>query len=251
MKRDNLVFEYFSLVVPNSKDFVDDLDVVINTEMDESMNDARRRHSMKDSRPPESTDEKFTDEGAIRNKIKQMCMKPQKQHVKFYDENSDISLYQMIKKMANTALQLCENKDCKKIRLLHTDYYYHHNGCLEIKYREEPSNQDKPGLSEHDDYPISVFCFCNQCKSLVVNKVEVPTQILEMSFYKLLEQFFYNQDIVTQGHNMFEGSCNHSFHRSCSMIFCYGPIKIMFSFEPQDEYVIDLTHFGTSSGIVS
>jgi hypothetical protein len=35
------------------------------------------------------------------------------------------------------------------------------------------------------------------------------------------------------------------------MIFCYGPIKIMFSYEAQDEYHIDLTHFGTSPGIVT
>jgi len=33
------------------------------------------------------------------------------------------------------------------------------------------------------------------------------------------------------------------------MIFCYGPIKIMLSFEHQDEYILDLTHFGSTPGI--
>jgi hypothetical protein len=50
MKRDNLVFEFFSLVVPNSKDFISDLD--INTEIDESMLE-RRKLSFKENRPPE------------------------------------------------------------------------------------------------------------------------------------------------------------------------------------------------------
>lgn len=102
--------------------------------------------------------------------------KPQKQLVKFYDEETDISLYQMIKKMATSTLHVCEAAHCKKIRLLHTDYYYHNNGCVEIKCREEPTNSDvqKSPLTVEDDYPIFVFCFCNQCKALVVNKVEVP-----------------------------------------------------------------------------
>ena len=43
----------------------------------------------------------------------------------------------MIKKMATTALSLCEIEDCKKIKLIHTDYYYHNNGCVEIKYKED------------------------------------------------------------------------------------------------------------------
>lgn len=108
----------------------------------------------------------------------------------------------MIKKMATSTLQVCEAAHCKKIRLLHTDYYYHNNGCVEIKCREDPTNQDaqKSPLTAEDDYPIFVFCFCNQCKVLVVNKVEVPPQMLEMSFYKLLEQFFYNQTITCFGH---------------------------------------------------
>lgn len=44
--------------------------------------------------------------------------------------------------MAKSALQRCEVDDCDKIRLIHTDYFYHNNGCIEIKYREDPGSQD-------------------------------------------------------------------------------------------------------------
>ena len=83
--------------------------------------------------------------------------------------------------------------------------------------------------------------------------------MLEMSFYKFLEQFFYNQDLVSTGqltqiqsvyYNK-EQMCPHSFNIDCSMVFKHGPIKIMFNFQPLDEYSIDLTHFGTMSGIFS
>ena len=148
----------------------------------------------------------------------------------------------MIKRLATSAQQPCENKDCKKLRLHHCDYYYHRNGSVEIRYREEDSTRQ---LTDQDDYPIFVFCYCNQCKSLTLPKQEVPTQMLEMSFFKLLEQFFYNETI-NRG-----GQCPHNFHRDTSMIFCYGPIKIMLSFELLDEYVIDLQHFGATPGIHS
>jgi len=31
---------------------------------------------------------------------------------------------------------------------------------------------------------------------LVMQKREVPPQMLEMSFFKLLEQYFYNQELI-------------------------------------------------------
>ena len=108
----------------------------------------------------------------------------------FYSEENDVSLFQMIKKMATTALSLCEIDDCKKIRLIHTDYFYHNNGCVEIKYKEDTSDGYTMSPSPdmwNEDFTVSVFCFCNQCKVTVMNITEVPTQMLEMSFYKLLE----------------------------------------------------------------
>ena len=33
------------------------------------------------------------------------------------------------------------------------------------------------------------------------------------------------------------------------MVFVYGPIRVLISFEHQDEYVLDLMHFGSTSGI--
>jgi len=32
---------------------------------------------------------------------------------------------------------------------------------------------------------------------MIIALKEIPSEVLEMSFYKLLEQYFYNQDIVS------------------------------------------------------
>ena len=45
------------------------------------------------------------------------------------------------------------------------------------------------------DTPVYIHCFCQECKREVMTKDRVPHQVLEMSFFKLLEQFFYNQNI--------------------------------------------------------
>jgi len=41
----------------------------------------------------------------------------------------------------------------------------------------------------------------------------------------------------------------HSFHRDCSMIMRFGPIKVMINFERIEEYTLDMIHFGTTPGI--
>lgn len=100
MTRDFLVFEYFSLVVPSQKDWIEDLNLtMIGSDVNESMVDIKRQESIKRQNDV-STEEDFNDEASIRRKIKQMCTKPQKQLVRFYNEESDISLYQMIKRLA-------------------------------------------------------------------------------------------------------------------------------------------------------
>jgi len=52
--------------------------------MDESLQNRTRTTSV---------DDKYLDEGTVRNKMKHMCRKPIKQHVGFYKEESDISLH--------------------------------------------------------------------------------------------------------------------------------------------------------------
>ena len=107
------------------------------------------------------------------------------------------------------------------------------------------------------EHPTFVYCYCNKCNSLVMQRSLVPNEMLEMSFYKLLEQFFYNPDIkiakLARNNSVltssFNQNCTLSLHRDCSMIFRYGPIKIMINFEKQDAYTLDMPHFGLTKGI--
>ena len=39
---------------------------------------------------------------------------------------------------------------------------------------------------------VILHCFCTECNRVVLQKEKVPNEVLEMSFFKLLEQFFYN-----------------------------------------------------------
>jgi hypothetical protein len=66
---------------------------------------------------------------------------------------------------------------------------------------------------------------------MVIKKMNAPKEILEMSFYKLLEQFFYNDNVRTQLINAKGNHCTHNFHLDTSLIFRYGPIKIMLNYE--------------------
>ena len=43
--------------------------------------------------------------------------------------------------------------------------------------------------------------------------------------------------------------CPHNFHLDSTVLFRYGPVKIMFQFEQLEEYTLDLIHFGLTPGI--
>lgn len=84
----------------------------------------------------------------------------------------------------------------------------------------------------------------------------MPTEVLELSFYKLLEQFFYNQDLISKASS--EGNqssemrrCRHSFHCSTQMVIRYGSIKIHVKYEHLDRYSLDLIHFAKEPGTIS
>ena len=42
------------------------------------------------------------------------------------------------------------------------------------------------------EMPTFIHLFCVSCKRVIQKKERVPNEVLEMSFFKLLEQFFYN-----------------------------------------------------------
>lgn len=63
---------------------------------------------------------------------------------------------------------------------------------------------------------------------MVIKKRVAPIDLLEMSFFKFLEQFFYNQNVRTCLYNAHQRPCKHVFFVDTSILFRYGPVKIKF-----------------------
>jgi hypothetical protein len=53
-------------------------------------------------------------ESKLRSKLKNMCNRPKREIVKFYDKKSDKSLYSMIKELAQGSLNNCSSESCQK-----------------------------------------------------------------------------------------------------------------------------------------
>ena len=51
-------------------------------------------------------------EANLRKKLKNMCFRPKRHNVKFYDTTSDKSLHTMIKNMAQGSFKLCQAESC-------------------------------------------------------------------------------------------------------------------------------------------
>lgn len=64
-----------------------------------------------------------------------MCNKPQRLKIDLYSVKNDYSVFTMIKRLAKTAMSNCQAESCSKPRLAHTDYWYHGNGCVEMKLK--------------------------------------------------------------------------------------------------------------------
>ena len=79
-------------------------------------------------------------ENSLKRKLKNMCSRPKRLIVEFYDDKTDKSLHAMIRSMAHSSMLFCSEDGCGKPHLYHTDYLYHANGCIEIKYLEDSSN---------------------------------------------------------------------------------------------------------------
>jgi hypothetical protein len=47
----------------------------------------------------------------------------------------------MIKHFAKTSTSVCQSEGCGKQRISHTDYWYHNNGAIEIKFIEDSQSQ--------------------------------------------------------------------------------------------------------------
>ena len=80
--------------------------------------------------------------------------------------------------------------------------------------------------------------------------------MLEMSFTKLMEQFFYNRRVSVskiRDQDVLPGdpTCSHSLFGSCELIFRFGAVKTTIKFEHLDAYSLDMFHFGLQKGSVT
>lgn len=134
MERQSLIFEHFTLAFPhkNTKEEEDD---------DLASNQAYTPH--KDSKLLLSNDksdgraqnEDNQNEADIKRKLKKMCYKPNRQKIEFYNQKTDMSVFTMIRNMARQSIKNCGAETCGKPFLAHTDYWYHGNGCIEMKLK--------------------------------------------------------------------------------------------------------------------
>ena len=86
------------------------------------------------------------------------------------------------------------------------------------------------------EQPTLLHCFCTECNQIVLEQERVPNDVLEMSFYKLIEQFFYNKKISVSASRVQEPlagepKCPHSLFKYCELIFRFGTIKTTIKFE--------------------
>jgi len=91
---------------------------------------------------------------------------------------------------------------------------------------------------------------------VVLKREKLPAEVLEISFFKFIEQFFYNTKVtISPSRNQeFLGdhpACPHSLFRSCELIFRFKQIKTVMKFEKLDPYSLDLYHFGLEKGTVT
>jgi hypothetical protein len=76
-----------------------------------------------------------------------MCTVPQRKKIDFYQRKkdthiTDISLFTMVRRLAKQSITNCKADQCFKSRLAHTDYWYHGNGCVEIKFKKKEGVDD-------------------------------------------------------------------------------------------------------------
>ena len=96
-----------------------------------------------------------------------------------------------------------------------------------------------------------VGCFCNQCNVELIPYQHVSRQLLELSFYTFLEQFFYNKDSLRMYLDAGENTCQHSFHSSCKVNFVIDILRVEFTYHKVDIYSLDLICFKDQPGSLS
>ena len=65
---------------------------------------------------------------------------------------------------------------------------------MKLKFTDETIKLQTNAIQKllDQNHEVLIYVICNKCKKKIMNKVQAPFEILEMSFFKFLEQFFYN-----------------------------------------------------------
>ena len=194
-----------------------------------------------------SGEDSTMNETTIRKRLHNMCYRPRRIVIPFLDGKADMSLFTFLRQRAEMPGQICPEEGCGKPLLTHTNYWYHGDGSLEID-----SVHDKKDSDEH----VILHVYCTKCKRIVMKQEHFPTEVLEMSFFKFIEHFFYNKQIkISPNRNQeFLGdhpACEHSLFGNCELTFRYQQVKTTMKFEHMDAHSLDLYHFGLEKGTVS
>lgn len=106
--------------------------------------------------------------------------------------------------------------------LQHTDYWYHGNGAISIV-----SQQDGGVVEQHATETAAILdCFCLKCKRVIIKRETMPSELLEISFFKLLEMIYYNEKVSVSSNRDQEylgdhPACTHSLFHSGKFVFRY------------------------------
>ena len=160
--------------------------------------------------------------------MKKMCYRPKRRIVKFFDHESDMSLYTFLRDISATINDNCKEEGCGKAEVFHTHYMYHGNGCIKFKaYKGASEMTASQKYAQMFEIPTFIHCFCVECNRIILANERIPNELLEISFYKLLENIFYNQSLSVstrrdQDAMPGEQRCTHSLFRDCELVFRFG-----------------------------
>jgi len=100
-------------------------------------------------------------EADLRKKLKNMCTRPKRTIINFFQDENDASLFTFLDKASKQFSKVCTEDGCGKSNMLHTSYWYHGKGSVQIKaaqvLQEQLSNTKDLHMFET---PTFIHCFC-------------------------------------------------------------------------------------------
>mmetsp|Transcript_25743 Transcript_25743/g.34396 ORF Transcript_25743/g.34396 Transcript_25743/m.34396 type:complete len:141 (-) Transcript_25743:2950-3372(-) len=137
MWRREIVFEHFSLVQP--AEIIPKHLTVPKLAEDKTFMLTNMKVENRNSGDSDSKLDPQLNEASIRKRLHNMCFRPRRTIIPFLDGEKDMSLFSFLKKRCEMLNQNCSEEGCGKAMMQHYDYWYHGEGCIEIKFKHEPS----------------------------------------------------------------------------------------------------------------